>query len=301
MQRADLSRLLERPWRLLAAAIAVYWLTVLVIGVQADVEVGTRELVNVVLLGPLSLLLAFRIGERIAGAALGAWNLLVWIALPWLAPLFTLSSYDATLRDRVLPMVVGLTPDGGYIEGVALLAAVALILERRRVTVAAAGLVLVALAAVWLSRVPVPDLSQDTFKANMAGLREYFWSHRVLQWIPIAGIVAVARRSMLGAVLLGGWLAAYVVVRAAQTGIGVEDGELFGALLPALPAYALLAASLPLLEYRHLPPGSGHSHVQPRSASARVAPRAEPAAAPGSHSGRRASRSPSSSAAGRRG
>ena len=34
---------------------------------------------------------------------------------------------------------------------------------------------------------------------------------------------------------------------AAQPGIGVEDGELFRALLPAFPAYVLLAASLPLL------------------------------------------------------
>ena len=40
MQRADLPRLLERPWQLLAAAIALYWLTALVIGVRADIEIG---------------------------------------------------------------------------------------------------------------------------------------------------------------------------------------------------------------------------------------------------------------------
>ena len=247
MRRADLPRLLERPWRLLAAAVALYWLTALVIGIRADVEVGARELVNVVLLGPLSLLLAFRIGERVAGAALGAWTLLVWVALPWLAPLFTLAAYDATLRDRVLPLAVGLTSDGGYVEGVALLAVLALLLERRRATIAAGGLVLAALAVVWLSRLPVPDLSVDTFKANMAGLREYFWSHRVLQWIPIAGVVATARRSPPAALALGCWLGAYVLFRAAQPGIEVGDGELFRALLPAFPAYVLLAASLPLL------------------------------------------------------
>lgn len=247
MRRAELPRLLERPWPLLAAAIALYWLTTLVIGFRADIELGARELVNVVLLGPLSLALAYRIGERIAGAALGAWTLLVWIALPWLAPLFTLSAYDATLRDNVLPLVVGLTPDAGYVEGVVLLAALALVLERRRVALAAAAGLLAGLAVVWLSRLPVPELSLDTFKANMAGLREYFWSHRVLQWIPIAGVVAVARRSPLAAVALGIWLGSFVVVRAAQVGIEVGDGELFRALLPALPAYGLLLASLPLL------------------------------------------------------
>jgi hypothetical protein len=247
MRRADLLRLLERPWQLLAAAVALYWLTALAIGMRADVELGARELVNVVLLGPLSLLLAFRIGERVAGAALGAWTLLVWVALPWLAPLFTLASYDATMRDRVLPLAVGLTADEGYVEGVALLAALALLLERRRTTIAAGGVVLLALAVVWLSRLPLPDLSVDTFKANMAGLREYFWSHRVLQWIPIAGVVAVARRSLPTAVALGCWLGAYVLFRAAQPGIEVENGDFFRALLPAFPAYVLLTASMPLL------------------------------------------------------
>ena len=247
MRQADLPRLLERPWHLLAGAVLLYWLTALAIGVRAEVEIGARELVNVVLLGPLSLALAYRVGERIAGAALGAWMLLVWVALPWLAPLFTLSAYDATLRDDVLPLAVGLTPDSGYVEGVALLAALALLLERRRLTTAAGGLVLAGLAGVWLSRLPVPDLSVDAFKANMAGLREYFWSHRVLQWIPIAGAAAVARRSLPATVALAGWLGGYVVFRAAQPGIGLEEGALFRVLLPAFPAYVLLAASVPLL------------------------------------------------------
>jgi hypothetical protein len=247
MRRADLTRLLERPWQLLAAAVVLYWLTTLAIGVRADVEVGPRELLNVVLLGPLSLLLAYRIGVRISGPALGAWTLLVWVALPWLAPLYTLSSYDATLRDEVLPLVVGLTPDGGYVEGVALLAALALLLERRRVTLAAAGVLLAALTVLWLSRLPVPDLSVDAFKANMAGLREYFWSHRVLQWLPVAGAIAVARRSVPVALALAAWLGGYVLFRAAQPDVGLADGELFQALLPVFPAFALLAASLPLL------------------------------------------------------
>ena len=247
MRPADLPRLLERPWQLLAAAVVLWWLTALTVGLRADVEVGARELVNVAVLGPLSLLLAYRIGGRISGPALGAWTLLVWVALPWLAPLYTLSSYDATLRDEVLPLAVGLTPDAGYVEGVALLAALALVLERRRATVAAGAVVLAAVAAVWLSRLPVPDLSVDAFKANMAGLREYFWSHRVLQWLPVAGAIAVARRSIPAALALAAWLGGYVLFGAAQPEIGLDGGELFRALLPAFPAFVLLAASLPLL------------------------------------------------------
>jgi hypothetical protein len=37
------------------------------------------------------------------------------------------------------------------------------------------------------------------------------------------------------------------VVGAARVGTGFEDGELVRVLLPALPAYLLLAAALPLL------------------------------------------------------
>ena len=219
MRRADLPRLLERPWQLLAVAVALYWLTALVIGLRADASSSAPASWSTSsLLGPLSLALAYRIGKRIAGAALGAWTLLVWVALPWLAPLFTLASYDATLRYRVLPLAVGLTPDGGYLEGVALLAALALLLERRRSPSPPAVSILATLTVVWLSRLPVPDLSLDTFKANMAGLREYFWSHRVLQWIPIAGVVAVARRSPPAALALGCWLGGYVIFRAAQAG-----------------------------------------------------------------------------------
>ena len=247
MRRADLPRLLERPWQLLAAAVALAWLTAVAVAVRADLEVGPHELANVVLLVPLSLVLSYRISERIAGPALGAWTLLVWVALPWIAPIYTLSAYDATLRDDVLPLMVGLTSGAGNLVGAALLAALALLLERRRVTVAAGALILVGMCALWLSRLPVPDLSVDAFKANMAGLREYFWSHRVLEWIPLAGVIAVARCSLPAALALGGWLGGYVLFVAAQPEVGLDEGELFRGLLPAYPAYVLLAASLPLL------------------------------------------------------
>ena len=64
--------------------------------------------------------------ERFGGLALGSWTLLVGIALPWLAPAFTLAKYDSTLREYVLPIVLGLTGDAGYAEGVAILAVLAL-------------------------------------------------------------------------------------------------------------------------------------------------------------------------------
>lgn len=240
---------LEHPLALLAAAVALQWLTVLLVGVRAaDVELGAVELVNVLALGPIALACAFLVARRVAGVALAAWTLLVWIALPWLAPVFTLASYDGTLRDDVLPLALGLTSDGGYAEGALILAAAALLSHRATAARALGGIALAALFVVWLSRLgSAGDLSLDTLQANMAGLREYFWSQRLLQWIPIAGVVAVGRRSLPLAAGLGAWLGGYVAFRAASPGVGFDDGELFRALLPALPAYVLLLAALPLL------------------------------------------------------
>lgn len=241
--------LLQRERYLLAGAILLQWLTALAVGARADgVDLGAYELGNVIVLGPLALVCAFRVAARVGGVALGAWTLLVWVAVPWLAPLLTLASYDQTLRDDVLPLAVGLTGDIGYAEGVAILAAVALLTLRTRQARIAGACLLVALLVVWLSRAAsVGNLSFDTLQANMAGLREYFWSQRLLQWLPLAGVVAVARRSVPLALALGGWLGALVGFRASRADVGFEDGELFRVLLPAFPAYILLAAALPLL------------------------------------------------------
>ena len=47
----------------------------------------------------------------------------------------------------------------------------------------------------------------------MSNLREFTWSARVVQWLPLAGALAVARRSVPAAGLLLGWLLGYVVVK----------------------------------------------------------------------------------------
>jgi len=91
------------------------------------------------------------------------------------------------------------------------------------------------------------DVSWDAFSANMAGLREYTWSNRVLQWLPIAGTIGLARRSWPAAALFGGWVGAFVVAEAASADRPVESGVFFVAFLPALPALAVLVAAIPLL------------------------------------------------------
>ncbi len=80
---------------------------------------------------------------------------------------------------------------------------------------------------------------------NFTFIREYFYSLRALEFLPIAGAIAIARRSPPAALLIGGWFAAFLMIRGSST--EVLDGSFYRMMLPALPAYVLLAASIPLL------------------------------------------------------
>jgi hypothetical protein len=91
------------------------------------------------------------------------------------------------------------------------------------------------------------DLDWGNLHENMSGLREWFWSARLLQWLPFAGLLAVARRSLPVAALLGGWFGAFLVIKGTTPLSTVQSGSFFRYLMPAFPAYFLLAASIPLL------------------------------------------------------
>jgi hypothetical protein len=78
-------------------------------------------------------------------------------------------------------------------------------------------------------------------------LREFFWSARLVQWLPLAGLVAVARRSIPTAGLLALWLGGFFVVKGTYELSTVSSGSIFRILMPAFPAYFVLAAAIPLL------------------------------------------------------
>ena len=69
----------------------------------------------------------------------------------------------------------------------------------------------------------------------------------MLQFLPLAGAIAVARRSVPAAGLFLTWLLGYVVVKGAADVATVESGSFWRLIMPALPAFVLLAASVPLL------------------------------------------------------
>jgi hypothetical protein len=112
-------------------------------------------------------------------------------------------------------------------------------------TTLAAGLGDPVLAESWVER--TFDIDFETWKQNMSNLREFTFSARIVQFLPLAGAIAVARRSVPAAGLLLSWLLAFVVVKGAASVATIESGSYWRLVMPALPAFALLAAAVPLL------------------------------------------------------
>ncbi len=79
---------------------------------------------------------------------------------------------------------------------------------------------------------------------NLLGIKEHFWSMRVVEWLVIAGLVGLSRRSLTAALVVGGWFAAFVVTKATYQYASVDDASVFRVMMPAYPAFILLLASL---------------------------------------------------------
>lgn len=85
------------------------------------------------------------------------------------------------------------------------------------------------------------------FLDQLDGLREHFWSARLIEWLVIGGAIGLARRSLRAVLLVGGWFAAYVIVKGTYFDANVNDASVFRLMIPSAPAFVLLLASLPLL------------------------------------------------------
>jgi hypothetical protein len=85
------------------------------------------------------------------------------------------------------------------------------------------------------------------FLNNLDLIREHFWSNRLIEWLVIGGLIGLARRSRMAAVLVGVWFAAFAIVKGGYSGASIEDGSFFRIMMPVYPAFLLLLASVPLL------------------------------------------------------
>jgi hypothetical protein len=78
-------------------------------------------------------------------------------------------------------------------------------------------------------------------------LREHFWVARVIEWLPIAGLIAFAIRARRGVLLVGVWFVAYLLTKGTYIPASVEDASFWRIMMPAFPAYLILAAAVVLL------------------------------------------------------
>lgn len=85
------------------------------------------------------------------------------------------------------------------------------------------------------------------FTTQLDQLREHFWSGRLIEWLVIAGLIGLGRRSLRGLALVGGWFAAFVIVKGGYSSAGIEDSSLLRILIPIFPAFAIMLTSLPYL------------------------------------------------------
>jgi hypothetical protein len=99
-----------------------------------------------------------------------------------------------------------------------------------------------------LDRVHRPELnSWDHLHQVALGFQEHFWAARVIEWLPLAGCVALLIRSRRGFLVAGMWFVAYLLVKGTYLLASLDDATFFRLLMPAFPAYVILAASVLLL------------------------------------------------------
>jgi hypothetical protein len=107
------------------------------------------------------------------------------------------------------------------------------------------------------------QLDWTHFNNQLDLLREHFWSGRLVEWLVIAGVIGLARRSPRAAALVGGWFGAFALVKGGYSSAGIEDSSLLRIMIPTIPAFVLMLAALP-----YLAPRSNRRPVTERDAPA---------------------------------
>jgi Dolichyl-phosphate-mannose-protein mannosyltransferase len=91
------------------------------------------------------------------------------------------------------------------------------------------------------------NIDWDHLRENRDSLREFFWAIRPLQWVALAGVVALLRRSWAKGALIAVWFYGFLVVKGTSEHARIEDATFFRLLMPSFPAFVLLIAAVPLL------------------------------------------------------
>jgi hypothetical protein len=107
--------------------------------------------------------------------------------------------------------------------------------------------VAVTIAAIHFNLHRYLPLDWGEFHHNLDAFREYTWSQRVVYWTTAGGLVGLLRRWTVAGVLVGTWLATFLLVKGSSRSAGFDIGAFLTHMVPAFPAYFLLLVSIPFL------------------------------------------------------
>jgi hypothetical protein len=181
------------------------------------------------LLAPVAVIVTKRLGERVGGKGFGLAAAIVYILLPAFGTIYALGSYRHTFTHEAVPDLVGLRATPWFALGIALA-----VVASFRYTAP-----LFVVAAIVSLAMGTGDLA-----GIRNGLHETAWSISLIAWLGIAGVIGSARRSILIACSLGGWLVVAVLHAARQ---GYDGAAFWQSLSLAAPAIAVTLTSLVLL------------------------------------------------------
>jgi hypothetical protein len=83
--------------------------------------------------------------------------------------------------------------------------------------------------------------------ANIRDLHEMFWSVRLLEFLLVAGSIALVARSRWKGLLVVAWFVGFAVIKATNIDASVKTTSVYRYLLPAWPAWILLVSGVVLL------------------------------------------------------
>src|SRR5205085_4778929 len=82
---------------------------------------------------------------------------------------------------------------------------------------------------------------------NLLQLREFLWSDRLLEFLVVGGIAALLIRNRRAGIFVGAWFTGFLLLKGTYVNSRVEDATFWRLMMPAFPAFVVLAASVPLL------------------------------------------------------
>lgn len=189
--------------------------------------------VRALVISAVTVLLVVRCADEVGGAGIAAG--IFWIGAPALLP-FWRADFRPHWHHQVLPVLYGARESWRALAGAGVLLA---LLVALRWAWAAAALVAGAIVACALR-----PFDSGQLGLSLSRIREVGWSVRVVEYVPLAGLVAVAARRPWALV---SFTAAFV---AATLWPLAHDRGMTGnviAAVPGLPLYAVLGGAIVLL------------------------------------------------------